>query len=197
MAHSVLYIGGTGQISLPCVEQSLAAGHKVTVLNRGRANAGLPKGVEVVVGDTHAPDGYAALTGNFDTVCQFILFTPEHMSRDIAAFTGRTGQYVFISSASVYEKPARHYVITEETPAINPYWEYSQKKIAAEKLLQDQSKLPWTIVRPSHTTRSGLPTMMNDGDLTGQRLLAGKPILVCGDGTTPWTLTRSVDFAVP
>src|SRR4051794_40870661 len=102
---SILHIGGTGQISLPCVEQSVAAGHKVTVFNRGQTNAGLPKGVEAIAGDMNAADGYAGLGGrSFDVICQFMAFTPEQMKRDIAAFTSRTGQYIFISSASVYEK---------------------------------------------------------------------------------------------
>jgi nucleoside-diphosphate-sugar epimerase len=80
---------------------------------------------------------------------------------------------------------------------VNPYWPYSQAKIACEALLKDQQGLPWTIVRPSHTVRSGLPTMMNEGDMVAHRMLAGRPVLVAGDGTTPWTLTRSADFAVP
>ena len=109
-----------------------------------------------------------------------MVFTPEQMQLDIDTFTGNVGQYVFISSASVYEKPARHYVITEKTPAVNPYWAYSQDKIACEELLRKQKKLPWTIVRPSHTVRSGLPTMMNEGDIVAHRMLAGKPVIVCG-----------------
>src|SRR5262249_24361162 len=137
----VLYVGGTGQISLPCVEQSAAAGHKVTVFNRGQTSADLPQGVEKVAGDMNAGDGYAALGSRFfDVICQFMAFNQEQVSRDISAFSGRTGQYVFISSASVYEKPARYYVITEKTPAVNPYWDYSQRKIACERLLQEQSK---------------------------------------------------------
>jgi nucleoside-diphosphate-sugar epimerase len=124
-------------------------------------------------------------------------FTPEQMAQDIKVFTGKTGQYIFISSASVYEKPASHYIITEKTPAVNPYWPYSQAKIACENMLVASAGLPWTIVRPSHTVRSGLPTMMNEGDMIAYRMLAGKPVIVAGDGTTPWTLTRSADFAKP
>ncbi len=198
MAHSVLYIGGTGQISLPCVEQSVAAGHKVTVFNRGRADADLPAGVYAISGDMHDRIAYAGLAAtHFDVVCQFMAFAPEQMQRDIHTFTGHAGQYIFISSASVYEKPPKSYVITERTPAINPYWEYSQKKIACEEMLKAQAALPFTIVRPSHTVRTGLPTMMNEGDVVGRRMLEGKPVIVCGDGTTPWTLTRSKDFAAP
>jgi len=125
------------------------------------------------------------------------VFTPEQMQRDIDVFAGRTGQYIFISSASVYEKTIDKYVITEQTPAINPYWGYSQAKIACENLMKATKGLPWTNVRPSHTVRSGLPTMMNEGDSVAHRMLAGKPVLIAGDGNAPWTLTRSEDFAKP
>lgn len=195
----VLFIGGTGQISVPCVAEAVKAGHEVTVFNRGqRAGEVLPAGVRTITGDLNDAAAYADLgRQKFDVVCQFIVFTPAQMRQDIATFSGNTGQYIFISSASVYEKPPRHYVITEETPAINPYWKYSQNKIACEQLVRGAAGLSWTIVRPSHTVRSGLPTMMNEGDLVGHRILAGKPLIVCGDGSTPWTLTRSEDFAVP
>lgn len=193
----ILYIGGTGQISLPCVEQSVAAGHHVAVFNRGQRHEPLPAGVEVIHGDMKDAASYGALGDrHFDVVCQFMAFLPEQMKTDIEVFAKNAGQYIFISSASVYEKPPHHYIITEETPAVNPYWLYSQNKIACEELLA-ASSLPWTIVRPSHTVRSGLPTMMNEGDSVAHRMLAGKPVIVCGDGTTPWTLTRSEDFAKP
>ena len=198
MSLNVLFVGGTGQISLPCVERAVAAGHRASVFNRGRVGAPLPAGVAMIVGDMGDAAAYADLGRTaYDVVCQFMAFTPEQMARDIATFAGRTGQYIFISSASVYEKPARHYVITEKTPTVNPYWEYSQRKIACEALLKAQTTLPWTIVRPSHTVRTGLPTMLNEGDIVGHRMLAGRPVIVCGDGTSPWTLTRSADFAVP
>lgn len=195
---SVLFIGGTGQISLPCVERAVAAGHAVSVFNRGRREAALPAGVTGIVGDMADAEAYRKLGDRrFDIVCQFMVFTPEQMAQDIATFSGKTGQYVFISSASVYEKPAQHYVITERTPTVNPYWPYSQAKIACESMLKAATNLDWTIVRPSHTVRTGLPTMVGEGDVIPRRMLAGKPVIVAGDGTTPWTLTRSEDFAVP
>ena len=195
---SILYIGGTGQISLPCVEQSVAAGHKVAVFNRGKRGEPLPAGVESIVGDMNDKASYGALGARkFDVVNQFMAFTPEQMKRDIEVFAGNTSQYIFISSASVYEKLPKHYVITEKTPAVNPFWPYSQNKIACETLVQESKNLPWTIVRPSHTVRSGLPTMVNEGDVVAQRMIQGKPVLVTGDGATPWTLTRSEDFAKP
>jgi nucleoside-diphosphate-sugar epimerase len=197
MALSILFIGGTGQISLPCVSEAVASGHKVTVLNRGKTDVALPKGVETIVGDMHDA-AYANLGDrHFDVVAQFRLYSAPEMERDIAMFSGKTGQYVFISSASVYQKPAKHYIITEKTPLENPYWQYSRDKIACELLLRHQSKLPYTIVRPSHTVRTGMPVQIGDSDTSLRRMIAGKPLIISGDGTSLWTLTRSVDFAVP
>lgn len=195
MALRVLYIGGTGQISLPCVEQSAAAGHQVTILNRGKTTVPLPKGVEALVGDM-GTETYRELGGRtFDVVAQFRLYHPEEMKRDIATFTGKAGQYVFISSASVYEKPVQNYLMTERTPQNNPFWEYSRRKTACEMLLRDQSALPYTIVRPSHTVRTGMPIEVGDADNAIRRMIAGKPVIVTGDGSSLWTLTRSVDVA--
>jgi nucleoside-diphosphate-sugar epimerase len=198
MSLSVLFIGGTGQISLPVVEQSVAAGHTVTILNRGQTQVPLPEGVETIVGAVGEAGGYAALADRrFDVVCQFRVYTPDQIEHDIATFTGKVGQYIFISSASAYQKPARHYLITEETPVENPFWRYSQNKADCEGLLRKQNGLPWTIVRPSHTVRTGLPIQIGDKTVVVQRILDGRPVVVAGDGTSLWTLTRSVDFARP
>jgi nucleoside-diphosphate-sugar epimerase len=197
MALSVLYIGGSGQISLPCVEASVAAGHRVTLLNRGKTSVPLPKGVATLVGDMHGATYDGLADQHFDVVCQFRLFAPEQMQRDIATFTGKTGQYVFVSSASAYQKPARHYLITEKTPLENPHWQYSRDKIASEGLLRAQTKLQYTIVRPSHTVRTGTPIQIGDDDVVLRRMIAGRPTIVAGDGTSLWTLTRAVDFAQP
>jgi nucleoside-diphosphate-sugar epimerase len=195
---NILFVGGTGQISLPCVELALRDGHKVAVFNRGQRQERLPDGVESIVGDIKDPASYKKLgERSWDVVAQFMVFTPEQMQQDVDVFTGKTGQYIFISSASVYKKSIYEHITTEAgTPAVNPYWAYSQAKIACENLMK-ASKLPWTNVRPSHTVRSGLPTMLNEGDSVPYRMLAGKPILVTGDGTSIWTLTRSEDFAKP
>ena len=172
----ILFVGGTGNISLPCVEESVRAGHRVAVFNRGAGGALLPPGVTSIVGDVNDAASYRGLgRRRFDVVCQFIAFTPADIARDIEAFSGGVGQYVFISSASVYEKPPRHYVITEKTPTVNPYWGYSQDKIACEAALKAASRLPWTIVRPSHTVRTILPALFNKGDSVARRMLAGKP----------------------
>jgi len=197
MALSVLYIGGTGQISLPCVEASVRAGHKVTVLNRGRTAAALPAGVEARVGDMDDAAYGELADDHFDVVAQFRVYTDDQMKRDIATFTGKTGQYVFISSASVYEKPVRHYMMTERTPLENKFWQYSRDKIACERLIRDQDRLVYTIVRPSHTVRTGMPIQVGNPDLVLRRMIAGKPVIIAGDGSSLWTLTRSIDLAEP
>ena len=123
------------------------------------------------------------------------MFGPDQLQRDIDTFSGRCGQYVFISSASAYRKPVLDPVITEDVPLVNPYWPYSQHKAQCETLLR-QSDLPFTIVRPSHTYRTGF-TLPIGGDTAARRLEQGKPIILPGDGTSLWTITRSEDFAVP
>ena len=197
MSLKVLFVGGTGNISLPCVAEAVKAGHRVTVFNRGATTARLPEGVAAIAGDVGDPRYRELGRAGFDVVCQFIAFTPDEIVRDLEVFSGGAAQYIFISSASVYQKPPRRHVITEETPAVNPYWSYSQDKIACESALKAARSLTWTIVRPSHTVRTTLPTVFNEGDSLGHRMLAAKPVIVQGDGATPWTLTRCADFAVP
>lgn len=194
----VLFIGGTGEISLPCVIEAVAAGHRVSVFNRGRSLAGLPAQVEVIAGDVADRAAYRHLQAHrFDVVCQFLALTADQVERDLAAFSGKTGHYILVSSACVYDKRNARLPLTEEAPVKNSLWSYAQRKIACERALQDQDRLAFTIVRPAHTIRARLPTMMAEGDVIGHRLLAGRPVLVAGDGQVPWALTRAADFAVP
>lgn len=198
MSARVLFIGGTGQISLPCVEAAVAAGDTVTVFNRGATAADLPDGVEAIAGDYSDDAAFAAVAARgFDVVCQFIAFTADQVQRDLATLRGHTGQYVFISSASAYRKPVDAFPITEAVPLENPHWEYSRRKAAAEAVIQAQDDVPWTIVRPSHTVRTQLPGALGERDRMADRMRLGLPMIVPGDGTSLWTLTRSEDFALP
>ncbi len=195
----VLYIGGTGIISSASVDWLLEQGVDVTLLTRGRSFRPLPEGVTHLKADIHDPQAtQAALSGaEFDVVVNWVAFSPDDVARDIALFRDRTGQYVFISSASVYQKPPPSLPVTEETPAENPFWEYARQKIACERLLQqvhDESGFPATIVRPSHTyDRTLLP--FRGGYTVVDRMHRGLPIIVHGDGTSLWTLTHHRDFA--
>jgi nucleoside-diphosphate-sugar epimerase len=193
----VLYVGGTGEISFDCIHESVRLGHEVTVYNRGNHNTGLPAACRLVTGDVNDDDAYARLARqDFDVVCQFRLFTTEAIERDLAMFRGHCDQYVFISSASAYRKPVRNLPITEATPVENRFWEYSQAKADMEAILRRQAEVPYTIVRPSHTYRTHMPTPMGD-NIEVSRLLRGKPVVVHGDGESLWTVTHAEDFARP
>jgi nucleoside-diphosphate-sugar epimerase len=197
---SVLFLGGTGTISAACVRESVSLGHNVTVLNRGRSTLRpMPDGVRALRADL---DDTAALTDavagqEFDAVCDFMSFTTDRLARNVELFAGRTGQYVFISSASAYAKPVARLPITESTPLRNPCWQYSRDKIACEDLLVARYRdagFPITIVRPSHTyDEANIP--LEGGWTQIARMRAGKPAIVHGDGTSLWTLTHSSDFA--
>lgn len=197
---SILYLGGTGTISAACVRRSVAEGHRVTVLNRGSARRPLPPEVELLEADIRDSAAVRAAVGDrrFDVVAEFLAFTPEHVAADLDLFEGRTGQYVFISSASAYEKPPRLLPVTESTPLRNPFWQYSRDKIACEDVLvaaHRERGLPVTIIRPSHTYDERLlPTLGHWNDIA--RMRDGRPVIVHGDGTSLWTITHADDFAV-
>jgi nucleoside-diphosphate-sugar epimerase len=193
----VLYIGGSGEISFDCIHESVRLGHEVTVFNRGHHNAGLPSACRLIPGDITDDAAYGRLAAlHFDVICQFRLFTPAALERDLAFFAGHCGQYVFISSASAYRKPVRDLPITEATPLDNPYWPYSRDKAQMEALLGAQRLLPYTIVRPSHTYRTRMPTPM-PGTPEVSRMLRRKPVVLHGDGESLWTITHAEDFARP
>lgn len=199
-SRSVLFIGGTGAISTACVRAAVARGDKVTVLNRGTARRPLPEGARPLVGDIRDPESSRAALGGarFDVVADFLSFTPEHVQTALDLVGADAGQYVFISSASAYEKPPKRVPVIESTPLRNPFWQYSRDKIACEDLLVGafrETGLPMTIVRPSHTYDDQLlPTMGGWTDIA--RMRAGRPVVVHGDGTSLWTLTHADDFAV-
>jgi nucleoside-diphosphate-sugar epimerase len=200
-SQRVLYFGGTGEISASCAEASLAAGHDVTVFNRGRSDQPLPAGARQITGDVTNPADLADLADRrFDVVCQFLAYQPEQLERDLDAFAGQCGQYVFLSSASCYRKPLTETIITEDVPLENPYWPYSQRKIEMERRLlaaHHEGTIPATIVRPSHTFRTKFPGGLAAGDEWAWRLRNEKPVIVHGDGLSLWTYTHSDDFATP
>lgn len=195
----ILFIGGTGVISSACSALALERGFELFLLNRGKSSRPVPEGAKVLNADIRdAASVEAALGGHrFDAVVDWIAYTPEHIESDIRHFKGRTSQFVFISSASAYQKPVLSLPITESTPLINPHWAYSRAKIACEDLLlraAREDNFPITIVRPSHTyDRTLIPD--DSGWTTIDRMRSGKEIVVHGDGTTTWVLTHHKDFA--
>lgn len=196
----VLFIGGTGFISTAVSRQVVAKGHELYLLNRGQKGQGPPGSHSLVLDMTKLDEVRAALSDRqFDVVVDWIAYTPEHIERDLALFRGRVKQYVFISSASAYQKPPTHHVITESTPLHNPYWDYSRNKIACEDLLTRayrEENFPITIVRPSLTYDRQLPIAIGGwGCYTlADRLKRGRPIIVHGDGSSLWVVTHAEDF---
>ncbi|NLG50486.1 MAG: SDR family oxidoreductase [Chloroflexi bacterium] len=199
----VLFIGGTGNISSACVERALAKGYQVHLFNRGQRPAAFSQPVTTIEGDRNDPATMrqVAETGHYDVVANFVGFTPDQVELDIAAFAGRVGQYIYISSASVYQKPLNHYRITESTPLSNPYWEYSQNKIACEEILNRayrEQSFPMTIVRPTYTYgHTWIPAGVGGHGYTiVGRMRRGQPIISHGDGQSLWVMTHNTDFAV-
>jgi nucleoside-diphosphate-sugar epimerase len=196
----VLFIGGSGVISSACSQVAVESGIELLVLNRGRnAARPLPPGVNMLRADMRDTRSVrdAIKDLDFDAVVDWVAFTPQHVRADLDLFRDRAGQYVFISSASAYQTPPARMPVTESTPLRNPYWQYSRDKIACEDLLvaayRDEG-FPATIVRPSHTYDQTLVPFDGGWTVLG-RMLAGKPVIVHGDGTSLWTLTHHGDFA--
>lgn len=199
-----LFIGGTGTISSAITRLAAKKGWELYLLNRGNRSQNLPEGVHSIIADINDEKGVAEKIADmrFDVVADFIAFTSDQVERDIRLFAGKTNQYIFISSASAYQKPPQNAVVTESVPLKNPYWQYSRDKIACEDLLTKvyrEQDFPMTIVRPSHTYAvGGFPVAVagNNGKWqVYKRMLEGKPVIIPGDGTSLWTLTFNEDFA--
>ncbi|MCI6376449.1 MAG: SDR family oxidoreductase [Clostridiales bacterium] len=200
-----LFIGGTGTISTAVSRLCVERGWELTLLNRGNADARVPEGAKVLHADIRDEQAVSkALEGHsYDVVADFIAYTPEQAERDTRLFHGRTAQYIFISSASAYQKPLSSPWITEGTPLANPYWEYSRLKAACEETLMRayrEEGFPVTIIRPSHTyCERSIPVALhgkNGSFAVVERIRKGQKVIVPGDGLTLWTFTHSSDFAV-
>lgn len=200
----VLLIGGTGTISMAITRLLLDQGNEVYLMNRGSRNHELPDGYHHLDVDMkQEKEIEKAVEGmKFDVVANFILFDPAQAERDFRIFCDKTKQYIFISSASAYQKPLSDYHITEGTPLSNPYWAYSRNKIACEEYFMRQYRkngFPITIVRPSHTYDERAVALGVHGRKGSwqvvKRMMEGKPVIVHGDGTSLWTVTHSSDFA--
>lgn len=204
LSMKILFVGGTGTISKSITELLVSQGHQLYLLNRGNRNQELPGGVVPLVSDVRDEERVAGLIRNleFDCVADFIAYRPEDLERDHRLFRGKTKQFIFISSASVYQTPSSGYLISEATPLANPHWQYSRDKIACEEYLMKlyrEEAFPVTIVRPSYTyDERSVPIGVRGRNGSWQvlkRMLEGKPVIIHGDGTSLWTMTHASDFA--
>jgi nucleoside-diphosphate-sugar epimerase len=197
----VLFIGGTGNISTECATLLHKRGHEILILSRGRIQ--VPSGYRSIQADRKNAEAmrFALKSVKPDIVVNFLGYDVSDIEADYALFNGSIRQYIFISSATVYEKPPRKIPIIEDTPLENQWWDYAQKKIDSEKWLEQRSKesgFPLTIVRPSHTySNLWIPNAISSSSYTfASRLEQCKPVFVHDDGETAWTLTAASDFAV-
>ena len=197
----ILFIGGTGNISVDVSNLAVSKGIDLCLLNRGKQRVSIP-GTTTFTCDIHEPEAVKDLLKGekFDAVVNWVAFTPDDIERDIALFRDITQQYIFISSASVYQKPPTHPIITESTPLYNPHWTYSQNKIRCEERLQQayqDEDFPMVIVRPSLTYASVFPVAIGGWKCytLADRMLKGEKIIVHGDGSSLWTVTHAEDFA--
>jgi nucleoside-diphosphate-sugar epimerase len=199
-----LFIGGTGIISTAVSALTVERGFDLTLFNRGRHSEFVPKDASVINGDVRDKSAMAGLLKDksFDVVVDWLAFVSKDVEADIDIFKGKVKQYIFISSASAYQKPPAHWLIDESTPLANPYWKYSSDKIACEELLMAEyrsSGFPVTIVRPSFTYGDTMiPAAINSWTKPWtivDRMRKGKRIVIHGDGTTLWTMTHNTDFA--
>ncbi len=203
--RKALFIGGTGTISMAITRAlSQRDDWELYLLNRGIRQSETPDNVKVIKADISDEEDVAFKLRNleFDCVCDFIGFVPEHVERDYRLFKGKTKQYMYISSASAYNKPCASHIITEGTGLANPYWEYSRNKAKCERFLMDkyeQEGYPVTIIRPSHTYDDRSVPMgvhgKNGSWQVVKRIMEGKPVIIHGDGTSLWTMTYNEDFA--
>jgi nucleoside-diphosphate-sugar epimerase len=200
----ILFIGGTGTISTAISKLLIRSGHDLYLINRGKRNSVLPEGAHYLIADVNDEATIAGLIKNltFDCVVDFIAFVPKQLERDYRLFKGKTKQFIFVSSASAYQKPLSGYRVTEATPLANPYWQYSRDKIECEdyliKLYREEG-FPVTIVRPSYTydeRKAPLAVHGSQGTWSVvKRIIDGKPVIIHGDGTALWTMTHNSDFA--
>ena len=200
----ILFIGGTGTISTAISKLLIEQRHQLYLLNRGQRNDSIPEGAVSLVSDINDEKKVVELIKDldFDCIVDFIAYTPEHLQRDYRLFNGKTKQFIFISSASVYQKPLSNYRVTESTPLANPHWQYSRDKIACEDYLMKlyrENGFPVTIVRPSYTyDERKVPIGVHGTNGSWQvvkRIMDGKPVVIQGDGSSLWTMTHNSDFA--
>jgi nucleoside-diphosphate-sugar epimerase len=200
----VLFIGGTGIISTAVTQLAVERGIDLSLLNRGQSKKIIPSDVKVIRGDIRDRKAASKLLKlhDFDVVVNWVAYVPTHVESDVEFFRGKVGQYIFISSASAYQKPPTNWLITESTPLANPYWQYSRDKIACEDRLMAEYRsngFPVTIVRPSLTYGTTMiPAAINSWQKPWtivDRMRKGKKVIIHGDGLTLWTMTHNTDFA--
>jgi nucleoside-diphosphate-sugar epimerase len=164
-AREVLVIGGNRYIGKRLITRLLAAGDRVTVLNRGSSAA--PPGTAHLVADRDDEQSLTtALAGRtFDVVVDQVCYTPHQAAVAHRVFAGRTRRYVMTSTVEVYghedyPAPVREDAVDPHTVTVDLElsWHdpefteahYGEGKRQAEAVFAAAPAFPYTAVRLAH-----------------------------------------------
>jgi nucleoside-diphosphate-sugar epimerase len=199
----VLFLGGAGMIGAAAAAEAVRQGHELTIVTRGEPRRALPAGVRQLRCDVYRPAELraaldAARAGErYDAVVNWVGYAPAQLAGHAELFSSLAGQYVFISTCSVFARPVPSLPVTESSPRRQPTFGYARDKLACEEFLAAEYRatgFPLTIVRPAHVyDQTVIPVLA--GWTAIERMRSGKPVIVHGDGTSLWTLMHSRDFA--
>lgn len=199
MTTRVLFLGGAGMIGSAVADRAVAQGADLTIVTRSEPRRAVAAGVTQIRGDVRDAAWLRELVRGerYDAVVNWVGYAPADVADHPEVFSGVTGQYVFISTCSVFGRPVPQLPITESSPRRQPVFGYARDKIECELLLERayrESGFPVTIARPFHTyDRTTVPVLA--GWTAIERMRAGRPVIVHGDGTSLWSLTHSSDVA--
>ena len=207
---NILFIGGTGRLSKDVAYKALLNGNRVFLLTRGSGDKKLfiHDGYTMLYGDIRNVEKCKELLKGyfFDTVIDFLSFTVQQLESTLSILEGKYCQYIFISTATVYDCDCCQDEIKEElTPVGNSKWDYAYNKYLCEKHLesafQDCRLTYYTIIRPYVTygnTRFPYPIVPQNIDKEWSlifRMINGCPVPVFEHGDIITTLTHTRDFA--
>jgi len=200
----ILILGGTGVISRCIVHELLLKNHEIFIFHRGNTKLNFQGEVREIVGDRKDSIKFKDMMKNFkfDVVIDMICFTKEDAQLTIDTFKDQVEQIIITSSVAAYKRPLRTVPAVEEQEELtdSPLFGYGFLKAEIERYLNDlveNRRIPITIIRPSLTFGIGAINLgvlrQNHGIV--DRIRKGKPLVMFGDGTTPFTFTFAADLA--
>ncbi|MFP6621941.1 MAG: NAD-dependent epimerase/dehydratase family protein [Myxococcota bacterium] len=185
----VLVMGGTQFNGFALVRELVRTGHDVTILNRGKTEAPIPRSVKRLICDRTDADAMRTTLGGleFDCIHDVSAYRPEDVQQMVDIFRGRTGHYIFASSTVIYAAtnslPISEGHPVDRSEAQN---EYGLNKLLCEDILVREHRengFPASLTAYSMVfgPRNIIPEREQRMYM---RLLAGRKVLIPGDGTT-------------
>ena len=186
----IVIVGGTGNISVSITRLLVEKGYDVTCFNRGVTKAEeIPDCVHIITGDRWDRPAFEKVMqeGAFDYAIDMICFDAEDAKSDIRAFRG-VKQMIYTSTTCVFGVDY-DYLPVDENHEKRPFTVYGKNKSIAEEVFLKayrEEGFPITILRPSSTygNQSGMVGNVGETNLWIDRIRKGKPVLLCGSGST-------------